>query len=102
MLSSTKKARLYQPSRHSLQAGMRKTRTWVLEFEPQGTRYQSSPLLWTGTREAESQLHLRFSSLDQAIAYAKSHNIPYDIIPSHAPKHFPKSYSSNFAANRLR
>ena len=94
-------ARIYQPARSTMQFGMAKTRLWVLDYQPNGTRYTEPLMGWTGTRFTKKQLCLKFKTKDEAIAYAKRQKILFVVINPHKPTLKPKSYSANFAANKI-
>ncbi len=96
------KARIFRPSRHTMQAGRAKTRDWILEYEPSGWRTVDPLMSWTTTTQTHTQVRLKFASKIDAITYAESKNIPYAVIPEQDLKQTAKSYANNFAHDRLR
>ena len=100
------KARIYKPSRHTMQIGRAKMKNWVLDYCPSGSpmdKRSLDPLMsWTSTTQTHTQIHLNFLTRKDAVAYAKTHDIPYTIIPEQPLKQTIKSYANNFATNRLR
>lgn len=91
----TVKARIYRPAKNAMQSGRAKTRYWLFEYEP--TRKQIDPLMgWTGSVDTLNQLRLRFPSQEAAVAFAKEHNIPYEVETPHSRKLQVKSYADNF------
>ena len=93
-------ARIYQPARNAMQSGKARTRSWVLEFEPQ-TPPGADPLTgWTSSSDVRQEVHLRFASKQDAIAYAERENIPYRVIDSHKARRQRKSYADNFRFGR--
>jgi hypothetical protein len=46
------------------------------------------------------QLSLEFDTAEEAVAYAKAHNIPYQLFEPHVPTPKPKAYSDNFRFDR--
>lgn len=93
-------AKIYQPSPSAMTSGRGKTKHWVLEFIG-GTSGGIDPL--TGTNRStnmHSQLDLKFNSLEDAVAYAKSKNIPHQVVQSNKVKRIPRSYADNFAFDR--
>ena len=96
------KARIYRPSRHTMQVGRAKTKLWVLDYEPSSSRTIDPLMSWTSTTQTHTQLKLTFSSKNEAIAYAEENGIPYTVLPEQDLAQTPKSYANNFAHDRLR
>ncbi len=96
------KARIYKPNRHTMQVGRAKTRQWILDYEPSGSRSVDQLMNWTSTEQTQTQLRLTFSTSEMAVAYAKKNNIPHVVIPEQVPVQQPKNYADNFANSRLR
>lgn len=96
------RARIYKPARTAMSSGMAKTKLWVLEFAP-SERREVDPLMgWTSSGDMNSQVKLRFDSVEAAQEYANAHGI--DAVVQH-PK--PRKanvrrggYADNFATNR--
>ena len=95
------KACIYRPVKTAMQSGMRKTRRWVLEFTPLGSRYSDDLMGWTGSRDTTQQLRLSFPTLDAAKAYAEQQGIAYEVKPPHERVTGPKSYAENFAFDKV-
>src|SRR6478672_10978385 len=91
-------ARIYQPSKSAMQSGKSNTGGWVLEFTPE-TPYNVEPLMgWIAERDMRSsQVRLRFENLEEALRYAKSKELEYEVINKNEdnPPRI-KSYSANF------
>ena len=94
------KARIYLPPKTAMQSGRAKTRRWVLEFEPEVARTVEPLMGWTSSADMRSQILLEFDTREEAVAYAKQHQIPYQVFEPHEPKVRPKSYSDNFRFDR--
>ncbi|MEG9861339.1 MAG: ETC complex I subunit [Parvularculales bacterium] len=92
----TKKARIYRPARTAMQSGRARTRQWVLEYEPAGQRFTEPLMGWTGSADMNSQIVLRFDTLDEAIAYVRHHDLPYQVYEPPAERRGIKSYADNF------
>ena len=93
-----KKAKIYKPTKSSMQSGMRNTKNWVLEFETLNTGI--NPLTgWETSKDTLSEIKLEFSDKDQAVSYAKKNNIDYYVIEPQKRKIIKKSYSDNFLKN---
>ena len=93
-------ARIYQPARNAMQSGKARTKKWVLEYEPEQPR-EIEPLMgWTASSDMRQQIVLDFDNEDEAVNYAKTHNIPYQLFESHESAPKTKSYSDNFRFDR--
>lgn len=92
-------ARIYQPAQSAMQSG-RGAAKWTLQFQ-RSSDTQIDPL--TGTyrsSDMQNQIKLEFDSVEEAIAYAKSKNIPHRVINRAVSKPIPRSYSENFSFER--
>jgi len=93
-------AKIYQPSPNAMQSGRANSRHWVLEFKPTG-KGEIDPL--TGTlrsTDMRAQLDLKFPTLEEAVAYAKAHNIPHRVVKPRTVKRISRSYAENFAYDK--
>jgi NADH dehydrogenase len=96
------RARIYKPAKSAMSSGMAKTREWVLEFAPASAR-QIDPLMgWTSSSDMDSQVRLRFDSLEAAKDYATHHGIDAVVVQPKARKANirPRGYGENFATER--
>lgn len=95
-------AKIYRPAKSAMTSGMANTKVWVLEYAPE-ERKRIDPLMgWTGSGDMNGQVRLRFSSEEAAIAYARKHGIPFQVVePKTRGRNIrPKGYGGNFAAER--
>ena len=93
-------ARIYKPSKTAMQSGLGNTKAWVLDFEPEQPR-QVEPLMgWTSSGDMEQQVHLRFASKEDAIAYCERHQIAYQVFETTPQTRLTIAYSDNFAFKR--
>lgn len=95
-------ARIYKPNRHTMQVGRAKTRQWLLEYAPSGSRFLDPLMKWTSSTQTQTQLHLKFPTQEAAIRYAEKNDISYGVIPQQVPLQQDKSYADNFANSRLK
>ncbi len=51
---------------------------------------------WTSSDDMRSQIRMRFETLDEAVAYATRHGIPFRIDEPAKTELKPKSYAENF------
>ena len=90
-----KKAKIYKPSKSSMQSGTKKFNKWTLEFISE--RPGINPLMgWESSTDTYSEFALDFSSKELAIEYAKKNKIIYELIEPKIRKISKKSYADNF------
>jgi len=90
-----KKAKIYIPTKNSMQSGLGKSDKWLIEFETEDTGI--NPLMgWETNANTLSELNLEFSSKELAIEYAKKNKIDFEIIEPQKRKTVKKSYADNF------
>jgi len=89
------KAKIYIPTKNSMQSGLGKMDKWVIKFETENAGI--NPLMgWETSSNTLSELNLEFSSKELAIDYAKKKKIDYEIIEPQKRKTVKKSYADNF------
>ena len=96
------RARIYRPAKTAMSSGTAKTRDWVLEFVSETPR-QIDPLTgWTGSRDTQAQVKLRFESQEEAEDYARDEGIDYVVLrPQKRRANIrPGGYGDNFATDR--
>jgi ETC complex I subunit-like protein len=93
-------ARIYKPAKTAMQSGTAKTREWVLDYEPEQPR-EIEPLMgWTSSGDMRQQVRLRFATVEEAVAYAERHGIPYQVFDAKTPARRSIAYADNFAFKR--
>ena len=94
-------ARIFRPAKTAMQSGRGKTTAWVLEFEATAAR-RSDPLMgWTTTTDTESsQVLLSFETKEEAVRYADTHGIAFQLFDPKPAKRIIKAYADNFAFGR--
>lgn len=85
-----------QPSKTAMQSGRGKTKYWQLRFVDSEARYIEPLLGWRGSRTTVEQVLLKFSTLEEAITYAKQHSLTYQVVPAQQRQVKPKSYADNY------
>lgn len=93
-------ARIYKPAKTAMQSGRAKTKDWVLDYEPEEPRVVESLMGWTSSGDMKGQLRMRFSSKEEAVAYAGRHGIPYQVFDARPAERRGLSYADNFAYTR--
>jgi hypothetical protein len=89
------KAKIYIPTKNSMQSGLGKADKWLIKFETDDTGI--NPLMgWVTSSNTLSELNLEFSSKDLAIEYAKKNKIDFEVIEPKKRKTVKKSYADNF------
>lgn len=96
------RARIYQPAKTAMQSGTAKAKDWVLEFAQDSARAVDPLMGWTSSDDTQSQVKLRFDSLDDAKAYAQARAIEFDVTEPKARKPVirARGYGENFATDR--
>jgi len=93
-------ARIYKPSKTAMQSGTAKNKDWVLEYEPSEPREVEPLMGWTSSGDMRQQLHLRFETKQEAVAYCERHGIPYQVAEPKERARRGISYADNFAYTR--
>jgi NADH dehydrogenase len=96
------RARIFRPAKTAMSSGTANTSHWVLEFVPSAPR-EIDPLMgWTSSADMNSQVHLRFDTLEAAQDYAKAHGIEAVVLKpkTRKPNIRAGGYGENFATGR--
>ena len=93
-------ARIFKPAKNAMQSGRAKTREWQLDYEPEQPRAIEPLMGWTSSGDMRQQVRLQFATLEEAVAYAERHGVPYQVFDPKAPERRPIAYSDNFAFKR--
>jgi hypothetical protein len=89
------KAKIYIPTKNSMQSGLGKADKWIIKFETENTGV--NPLMgWETSSDTLSELNLEFSTKELATEYAKRNKIDFEIVEPQKRKVVKKSYSDNF------
>lgn len=89
-------ARIYQPAKSAVQSGRRKTREWIVEFEPRSRKEADRLIGWVGSDDTAQQVQLRFPTRDAAIAYCRREALEYQVYEPRSRVVRPKAYAENF------
>ena len=74
-------ARIYKPTKTTMQSGKARTREWILEFAPASARTPDPLTGWTSTTDMDGEVRLTFETSDEAAAYATKHGIAFQLFP---------------------
>jgi NADH dehydrogenase (ubiquinone) Fe-S protein 4 len=89
------KAKIYIPTKNSMQSGLGKTDKWIIKFDTENEGI--NPLMgWETSTNTLSELNLEFSTKKLAIDYAKKNKIDFEVIEPQKRKTIIKSYADNF------
>ncbi len=94
--------RIYQPSQTAMQSGKGKTKHWLVEYETKDPKICEPLMGWVASIDTREQLRLFFSSLGEAIQFAKLKGLHYTICNPTRVSMVPKSYGTNFTCPRIR
>ena len=90
-----KKAKIYKPTKSSMQSGLMKTKQWILEYIVHND--QIKPLMgWQRSSNTLSEVKMTFNSKEDAIDYAKKNKIDYIVVETNKRSIVKKSYADNF------
>ena len=79
-----------------MQSGRAKTARWVLEFESPTARAPESLMGWTASGDTLNQPRLTFSTMEEAMAFARKEGLEVNVSPQHERKVKPRNYADNF------
>ena len=89
-------ARIYKRPRNAMQSGKAQTDQWILDFVPAEAKRPDPLMGWAGSGDTRQQVQLKFSSCEEAQAYADKYGISavVHIAPPRALK--LQAYADNF------
>jgi len=93
-------ARIYKPTKTTMQSGQKKAQEWLLEFEPASARLPDRLMGWWSSDDTQTQVVLHFETQEQAVDYAQRHGIPFQLFAPKEPRRIIKAYADNFAYGR--
>jgi len=96
------RARIYRPTKTAMQSGRAQARKWILEYEPATPRRPDPLMGWASAADTLNEVQLRFSTCDEAVAFADRLGLDYTVIAPHDSAERPKSYADNFRYDRVR
>ena len=95
-----KKVTIKRPSKTNMQSGLKKTKSWIIEFEFDPSLKKDVLMGWNSSKNTTKQLKLNFDTLDDAISWCQKNTYQYRIVDQTYKQVKPKSYASNFSNNR--
>ncbi len=94
------RARIRPHTKSTTQSGHSFAGEWILSFQPRTPELNEPLMGWWGSGDMQSQINLRFSSREDAIAYAEREGIAYDLELPPARRRRAKAYADNFRFGR--
>ena len=79
-----------------MQSGRAKYNKWILKISDSKNQTKDTMMGWNGGSNTTSQIQLQFKTKEDAINYAKSNNIDYEVLETSERKVISKSYADNF------
>ena len=93
-------AKIYRPAKTAMQSGKAGAKRWRLEFASNIAPCTEALMGWLSSADPAGQVKLSFDTKDEALAFARAHNIPHQVIEPEEPKRLIKAYADNFAFRR--
>jgi hypothetical protein len=93
-------AKIYRPAKTAMQSGKAATRKWRLEFLLANAPRPDALMGWISSADTSGQVSLSFDSKEAAIAFARTHGIPHQVIEPAEQKRAVRAYGDNFAFRR--
>jgi hypothetical protein len=93
-------AKIYRPAKNAMQSGKAGTKAWRLEFEPRLAPRPDPLMGWISSADPDGQVRMTFDTKEAAIAFARLHDIPHQVIETPTSTPQIKAYSDNFAFRR--
>ena len=90
------KAKIYKPAKTAMQSGRAKYNKWILKISDSKNQTKDTMMGWNGGSNTISQIQLKFNTKEDAINYAKSKNIDYEVLETSVRRVISKSYADNF------
>jgi hypothetical protein len=92
-------AKIYQPAKSAMQSGAARQK-WRLEFAPGAAPSSDALMGWTSSLGPSGQVRMSFDTKEQAIAFARAHQIAHQVSEPQMRGRTIKAYSDNFAFRR--
>lgn len=89
--------RIYIPTKSSTQSGDG-ANFWLMEFiEKRGGKFKENLMGRTSSNDMSNEVKIQFSTLVEAVEFAKKKNYDFEIINPKERKLIKKTYASNFS-----
>lgn len=92
---------IYQKAKNVMQSGEARNQDWILASKLDERKFfTKSAMSWCQVQNLGGFLSLRFASKEEAVAYAKNHDLQFQIVEPQKVLRKPKSYNFNFTKDR--
>lgn len=89
-------ARIIEEQRKTTQSGRAQQGHWTLEFERREPLRPDPLTGWNGSGDTPTQVRLRFSSKEEALAYAERKGLEVHLVPAPPVSLKIQAYADNF------
>ena len=89
-------AKIYKPAKTAMQSGRAKYNKWILKISDSKNQTKDTMMGWNGGSNTTSQIQLQYKTKEDAINYAKSNDLDYEVLETSERKVISKSYADNF------
>jgi hypothetical protein len=89
-------ARIYKPTKTTMQSGNANNQEWLLEFIHDGSKKIEPVMGWTSSKDTLQEVKIKFPDKKTAIEFADSNRYTYEIIEPQMKKFIKQSYADNF------
>ena len=93
-------AKIYRPAKSAMQSGKATSKKWRFEFASDIAPPSEALMGWLSSADTSGQVRLAFETKDEAIAFARAHNIPHQVTEPEESKRVIKAYGDNFGFRR--
>jgi hypothetical protein len=93
---SAMQARIYKRPKNAMQSGKALTDQWILDFAPLEAKRPDPLMGWAGSGDTQSQIQLKFATLEDAQAYAAKYGIEAVVHQPPPRKLKLQAYADNF------
>lgn len=87
---------IYKGEKAATQSGEAKNDIWYLKYLASNPVFSEPIMGWNSSSDMEKQVVIKFSSMDQAVDFAKKQGIDYEVVMAQEKKYRKKSYADNF------
>ena len=94
-------AKIYCPASSATQSAPGDGVVWVLRFDAESPRVIDPLMGWTSSSDMKSQIKLRFSTKEEAIAYAERNGLAYRVEEPKPVIPRGRAYADNFNPDRM-
>jgi NADH dehydrogenase len=90
------KAIIYKPSKSAMTSGRGKTKNWVLEYIKAEKKTVDNLMGWQGSGDMNQEVKLKFKTKEEAIEFAQSKDLQFEVREPKERKIKIQSYADNF------